>query len=590
MNKLNTPISLRDHARYRISTEMMEVIKKNSTTPDQYLTLVTDSTSLSIFSSLFTTKDLPTIGISRVEKLVLKRKKLPNSEGIYLILPTDESVNLLISDFSDKKRPTFAKVHICILNYTPKDIMTKLSMSSISSRVVTFLEINLDFQLFDENVFYFSAKNDMKLLDPLKRDAENELNIIVDKLFTTCCALYEFPFIRYFNKSSLCKYIATNLNSKLAMFQSISSYQVHEPRGQLIIVDRTIDMCSCAMHDFNFMSIIYDMNVKKDIFSIQIEGGDIITLDEYNEIWEREKYSHYREALKGIDSDFQKFSNKNKAINEKKGDESQMNSIIRSMPEYQNLSKKLPKIMKLANNSVKAFNNRYIMDMTRMEQAIITGKNEKKDLLSNRTIAKSFENLKKDFPLITDEEIIRLLILYLSQYDILKKDINPLLNLVASEEWKKCLLNCISHGLIKTEDCPKAKRKNDTLIKDEDLEFYEKRVLKYGHQLILKTIPTVTKIIMKAAEQKYQDNLTIIGNEHFKLESTSRRGSVSSTSEFNTPRIMLFMLGGLSTTEIATTFNLKKEGYISGHVIMGSNCVVTPLDLLQSIIEGKCVQ
>ena len=88
--------NLKEYAQFRIANEMIEMIRKRSETPFELFPLIVDSESIQVFSSLFNETHLPQLRISRVEKITLKRKAFPNTEAIYLISPSKESVNALI--------------------------------------------------------------------------------------------------------------------------------------------------------------------------------------------------------------------------------------------------------------------------------------------------------------------------------------------------------------------------------------------------------------------------------------------------------------------------------------------------------------
>lgn len=64
--------------------------------------LVVDSESLKIISSAAKMSDLLKMGVASIEKLELLRKDHPKLHAVYILSPTSESVNALISDFPDE--------------------------------------------------------------------------------------------------------------------------------------------------------------------------------------------------------------------------------------------------------------------------------------------------------------------------------------------------------------------------------------------------------------------------------------------------------------------------------------------------------
>ena len=93
------PKSLKDHAKFRILNEMMEEIRKNSETPEAYFTMVVDDYSVKVISSVCKPYDLINFRIAGLERLALKRKKFPSSEGIYFVEPCADSIDQIAKDF-----------------------------------------------------------------------------------------------------------------------------------------------------------------------------------------------------------------------------------------------------------------------------------------------------------------------------------------------------------------------------------------------------------------------------------------------------------------------------------------------------------
>lgn len=63
------------------------------------LILILDSQGSKIISSVMKTSELIEKGITGFERLDLKRKKFPQMHAIYLISPSEDSIQKLIDDF-----------------------------------------------------------------------------------------------------------------------------------------------------------------------------------------------------------------------------------------------------------------------------------------------------------------------------------------------------------------------------------------------------------------------------------------------------------------------------------------------------------
>lgn len=91
---------MRDFAKHRLLKEMMETVRRHISVGDkEYVILVMDSSALKVFSSCCKLLDMYRAGVYHIERLEKKRKKYPSTNAVYLISPTQESVDLLIKDF-----------------------------------------------------------------------------------------------------------------------------------------------------------------------------------------------------------------------------------------------------------------------------------------------------------------------------------------------------------------------------------------------------------------------------------------------------------------------------------------------------------
>lgn len=59
-----------------------------------------------------------------MEKVSIRREPLPELEAIYFLSPTEESIDFLIKDFENSKKPQYAAVHLFLtsrnLSHEPK--------------------------------------------------------------------------------------------------------------------------------------------------------------------------------------------------------------------------------------------------------------------------------------------------------------------------------------------------------------------------------------------------------------------------------------------------------------------------------------
>jgi hypothetical protein len=95
---------------------------------------------------------------------------------------------------------------LCFTSHISDELLKEISLcKNLAPRILSFNEINLDFYLFNDNVFHFDKKN---LLPMFKLMEENEkgvdhtfiqniLSELAHRLLTVCAIFIEYPYIQY---------------------------------------------------------------------------------------------------------------------------------------------------------------------------------------------------------------------------------------------------------------------------------------------------------------------------------------------------------------------------------------------------------
>ena len=100
--------------------------------------LVVDQAGLKMISSTIKMMELINYGISIVERLDLKRKRIGKIEAVYLISP--ESYRQLLSDFPDQGEAQYKVIHVLTLTSIPEEVMIEMSQTINFARRVRTLK------------------------------------------------------------------------------------------------------------------------------------------------------------------------------------------------------------------------------------------------------------------------------------------------------------------------------------------------------------------------------------------------------------------------------------------------------------------
>jgi syntaxin-binding protein 1 len=128
----------------------------------------------------------------------------------------------------------------------------------LAKRIRTIKEINIDFHVSDQNFFHYNAKDALYLhnMDHENSQFLNYIAILADKIISTLSVLNEKPYIQYHSESLIAKILAEEVQNRLEIFYEFNKTNPREPRGTMIILDRTFDLFSPIMHDYAYESAV----------------------------------------------------------------------------------------------------------------------------------------------------------------------------------------------------------------------------------------------------------------------------------------------------------------------------------------------
>ena len=95
--------------------------------------------------------------------------------------------------------------------------------TKLVSKVRTLVEVNLDFKVWQDNVFKFpcNVKQMTQLLDR-DRTSASLVEKLSQKIFTVCSVMGEKPYIQYQSESVICEEVAMSVYKKLEYLYSYS--------------------------------------------------------------------------------------------------------------------------------------------------------------------------------------------------------------------------------------------------------------------------------------------------------------------------------------------------------------------------------
>ena len=394
-------LTLKSLANTRISVDLLESSILDCQKSCPFTILVVDNYSARVLSSYLTMSDLLNRGIFTVELINNKRNRYPNYGVIYFLSPTQKTIEALVEDFSNLKRPKYNRVYIYFTHRLPENLLEMLVTDGIIRRTVLLKELNLSFFAKEDMVFDFAWESGLKLFSTSPENQDKMLQSICDRLFTVLTTLNIHPYIQYQGNSKFCNILSDKIEDN---FMNNKFCKNLKKEGILLLTDRSIDITSPLLHDYNYRALIYDlMEVKNNTINLNDKK---ITLSDEDDLWHNYKLLHIAEVFQKLSKDFQDFQNSDlsKVGNTANMDSfSDMANALNNMASYKLKTNQLSSQIHLAEELNKKYKNNHIYEIIELEQDIVSGQNDggkinNRDIFKNFTITKSkLTNQREDF-------------------------------------------------------------------------------------------------------------------------------------------------------------------------------------------------
>ena len=210
-----------------VGQKIMDIViksQKKGATPD-WRVLVVDELSMRMISACTKMHDLAQEGITIVEDINKKREPLQHLEAVYLVQPTEKSINGIINDFGIPTRTMYRAAHIFFTEACPDDCFNMLVNANVSKYVKALKEINIAFLPQESQVFSLDCEETFPVFyGPSRAPSRPQtMERMAQQLATLCAVLGEYPNVRY--RSDF------DYNVELAQMvqQKLDAYKADEP-------------------------------------------------------------------------------------------------------------------------------------------------------------------------------------------------------------------------------------------------------------------------------------------------------------------------------------------------------------------------
>ncbi|CAJ0935476.1 unnamed protein product, partial [Mesorhabditis belari] len=580
-------MTLKQIVAQKVLNDVIRPLKKKA----GWNVLVLDRLAMRMLSASCKMHDMLSEGITIVEDLMKNREPLPTLDAIYLLAPTQESVNRVIGDFTVRNQ--YKCAHVFFTEACPDQLFSTLSKSAASRFIKTLKEINIAFTPYESQVYtldspdtfplYFNAQKQGGLTSNLERIAE--------QIATVCATLGEYPSIRYRAD------FERNVELAHLVEQKLDAYKADDPtmgdgnekaRSQLIIIDRGFDAVSPCLHELTLQAMTYDLlGIENDVYKYETGGNESVDkevlLDENDDLWVDNRHKHIAVVSQEVSNGLKKFSDSKMGITDSKSIKD-LSMMIKKMPQYQKELNKFSTHFHLAEENMKYYKNG-VDKLCKVEQDLAMGADADGERVK--------DPMKLMVPVLIDpavrlEDRLRIILLYiLSIKGISEENLNKLLqhaNVSMAE--KETLTNAAYLGLNMIIDQGRKKVWVPTRRERPNEQIYQSS----------RWVPIVKDIVEDAIDDKLDlKHFPFLAgrqvNTAYRAPTSARYGQWhkergQGNTQRSGPRVIVFIIGGLTYSEMRAAYEVTREKK-PWEVIIGSDQIITPDRFLTNLKELK---
>ncbi|TBT98764.1 Sec1-like protein [Hamiltosporidium magnivora] len=512
--------------KQKIITEVI----KHGHSKDEWRVMIIDEYTASIITNVFTISEILSYNI--ISLIRIEEKEKPNLKEfsvIYFVKITETSIKSIKKDF---KKKSFKSFYVITANEITSNQLNKIDL--VGPPEISIKQLNFSFVPYESRVFIVKDN----LFDGIK-----SFSNIFDISFNVC----------YTN--DLTKDIAFTLND---YFET----QKKKNYGNLIILDRSVDLYTPLLHYYTFQAILHDFKFLVDNFYIEKE----IHFEESDKLWTSIRHGHIAE-INNILSEKAKILVSGIKKLEKDIDIKDLAKIVAETPENLKLKSEVEMFLELLDKSITKFELDNLPLVSDLEQSIST-RYTKSGNKYREAINDFFDILKN--PEIRKHDKLRLyLLLLVSKYTLEKNEEQHIID----KGW-------LSKSEINLKN--KIKKMTEYFIIRKELN----REIKYD----ISRYQPILKDILYSFHEKKKCFINIIGcKEDSATEEVSLRqgGFVFKSNNGDSTKkkkvIVVYFIGGVTFAEIAIAYDVSSK--LGIEIIVGSDQILTPESFLDNIIK-----
>jgi len=567
-----------------------------------FLVLIADAPTLQTMQGVCQIHHLFEEGVRLIECIESARQALPKLEAVYFISPSDDNIQYLIKDLTEKG-PKYKGFHIFFSHrLSDTQLQHFAQCPDAVVRVKSFAELNLSFRVYDDRTFHFDDHKSLAMILSQVPPESKFLEECACRLSTLFISMASSPRILFAgsqqadgqqNVGGVCERLAHELQARLCEVQDKSSREtpILKDLCTLLIVDRSFDWVPLLLHDLHYEACAHDLLASS---SQELADGKLACTDqsggaqklsmigqEADALWESYRHLPLWEVMDDVDRKVKEWARKNEDIRAR--DEAADSSTVarnahstlaalEALPQHQQNFKKLQVHVDICSQCNQVADSSNIVDVCALEQRLATGIDETGTRLRPASTEEQLLAFLRD-PAIDGQLKTRMLLLYFTTESGMKCEKTKRAHLamhlpradqqlVLSPKWAATQQATVREQSAHRKSQAKGKAGN---AKKNDSSW------------LRRWVPRVQELIPALATGSL--NAGDIRELRSPANQTAHPGAKAPAR-----KVVIFIIGGVSLPEVRAVHEAARTCGVDAFV--GGSCMLTPnslLDVLRSL-------
>mmetsp|Transcript_13956 Transcript_13956/g.25769 ORF Transcript_13956/g.25769 Transcript_13956/m.25769 type:complete len:650 (+) Transcript_13956:79-2028(+) len=589
--------------------------------------VIVDSFVVKILGSLCRMSDLYSTGVTSIQQLERSRQPLPDLDGLYILKPSQESIERLLADFKAGQDAQHRQVKLAFVRPLQDKLMEMLvDCPALSQRLSHLVEIPLSFIHIQDRGFHFGLQDELQQCLHPTQDSEPLLKEVAGRLVDVCRCLQDYTPIIRLGPMEVCNQLAQYFSAEMEKAKPIGAKPRDIPT-QLLILDRSYDMAAPLVHEYTYeaaaMDVLDGSIIDVDKWTAK-PGETEALLSDKDPVWEWLKNLHIESAKEKIQAEANTIAAKEQKKDDKDVTIKDLLAQLRGSPQFKEKVDQLNLHMQLLQHTSRRLTDEKLFEeyekgdsLGLLEQCIACGVDDRGKDVSGSQLVDSLNKVFTKFDFLTSRSKLRLLMLFFACVSQIADNVQQ--RLMDQARLERIDKDALLRFIAQLKEVPDKLRQHrggkgpqHNVTKDMHARF--KRIAaEDGRYQLSRFEPRLKLLLEQAAARKLSPDAfpsfgsataPAGGGSHFFAASAGgastaaagKNNSWAFTEESNggapavvvpvTQRILVFIIGGVTFSELRAASEVAKE-LRDTEICVGGTCLLTPSRFVESFRQDS---